>query len=60
MKPKQQGITIDIQISELAGYEFFVDGKRIKWEDMNRETQIKVLNSFSQGYYLFVKFLKSE
>ena len=53
MKPKQQGLTIDIQVSELAGYEFHIDGKKVDWEDMSREQQIKVLNSFSQGYRLF-------
>lgn len=30
MKPKQQGLTIDIQLSELAGYEFYMDGKKNK------------------------------
>lgn len=60
MKPKQQGLTIDIQVSELAGYEFYIDGKKIDWEDMSREQQIKVLNSFSQGYNLFVRFLKEK
>ena len=60
MKPKQQGLTIDIQISELAGYEFYIDGQKINYEDMTREQQIKVLNSFSQGYRLFERFLKAE
>lgn len=57
MKPKKQGLTIDIQVSELAGYEFYIDGQKINYEDMTREQQIKVLNSFSQGYNLFVRFL---
>ena len=56
MKPKQQGLTIDIQVSELAGYEFYIDGQKVNYEDMTREQQIKVLNSFSQGYNLFVRF----
>ena len=60
MKPKQQGMTIDIQVSELAGYEFHIDGKKVDWDDMSREQQIKVLNSFSQGYRLFERFLKAE
>ena len=60
MKPKQQGATIQIEVSELAGYEFFIDGEKVQWEEMNREQQIRVLNSFSQGYNLFIKFLKSE
>ena len=60
MKPKQQGLTIDIEVSELAGYEFYIDGQKINYEDMTREQQIKVLNSFSQGYNLFVRFLKEK
>lgn len=60
MKPKQQGLTIDIQVSELAGYKFHIDGKKVDWEDMSREQQINVLNSFSQGYRLFERFLKAE
>ena len=60
MKPKQQGLTIDIQVSELAGYEFYIDGQKINYEDMTRKQQIKVLNSFSQGYNLFVRFLKEK
>lgn len=60
MKPKQQGLTIDIQVSELAGYEFHIDGKKVNWGDMSREQQIKVLNSFSQGYNLFIGFLKTK
>ena len=60
MKPKQQGLTIDIQVSELAGYEFYIDGQKMNYEDMTREQQIKVLNSFSQGYNLFVRFLKEK
>ena len=60
MKPQKAGLTIDIQVSELAGYMFFIDGKQIKFEDMSREQQIMVLNSFSQGYRLFERFLKAE
>lgn len=60
LEPKKQGLTIDIQLSELAGYEFYIDGQKINYEDMTREQQIKVLNSFSQGYNLFVRFLKEK
>ena len=60
LDPKKQGLTIDIQLSELAGYEFYIDGKKINYEDMTREQQIKVLNSLSQGYNLFVRFLKEK
>ena len=58
--PYEKGMSIDITVSELAGYEFYIDGKKVDWEDMSREQQIKVLNSFSQGYRLFERFLKAE
>lgn len=60
MKPQKEGLTIEVQVSELLGYMFFIDGKQIQFEDMSREQQIKVLNSFSQGYNLFVRFLKEK
>lgn len=60
MKTQNKGMTIDIQVSELAGYVFYIDGKQVQYEDMTRQQQIKVLNSFSQGYRLFERFLKEE
>lgn len=57
---KEIGTTIQVEISDVAGYEFFVDGKHKDWQDMTREQQIKALNSFSQGFELFCRFLKEE
>ncbi len=57
---KEIGITIQVEISELAGYEFFIDGEKVSWEDMTREQQIKVLNSFSGGFGMFSRFLKED
>lgn len=57
---KEIGTTIQVEISDLAGYEFFVDGKHKDWQDMTREQQIKVLNSLLSGFELFRKFLKEE
>ena len=56
----KKGMSISVTISELAGYQFHIDGKKVDWDDMSREQQIKVLNSFSEGYRLFERFLKSE
>ena len=56
----KKGMSISVTISELAGYQFHIDGKKVDWDDMSREQQIKVLNSFSQGYRLFERFLKAE
>lgn len=60
MNPKEQMINIEIGVSDLVGYMFFINGKQTRFEDMTREQQIKVLNSFSQGYRLFERFLKEE
>ena len=47
--------------SNLVGYEFKdKDGNNIDWGNLDRAGQIKVLNSFANGYKLFVKFLKDE
>lgn len=57
---KEIGTTIQVEISDLAGYKFFVDGKHKDWQDMTREQQIKVLNSLLSGFELFRNFLKEE
>ena len=36
------------------------NGKQLKYEGLIREDQIKVLNSFVQGYEFFERFLKEE
>lgn len=60
MKDSTVNINIEIDGKGLAGYEFFVDGKLVLWEDMNRKQQVSVLNSLIQGYELFKKNLKEE
>lgn len=59
---KNNATTINIEIDGkgLVGYEFFVDGKPMLWENMDRKQQVFVLNSFTQGYELFRRFLKEE
>ena len=60
MKNSTININIEIDGKVLVGYEFFVDGKLVLWEDMDRKQQVSVLNSLMQGYGLFKKFLKEE
>lgn len=60
MKNSTININIEIDGKVLVGYEFFVDGKLVLWEDMDRKQQVPVLNSLMQGYGLFKKFLKEE
>ena len=56
MKDSTVKIDIKIEGKTIAGYEFFVDGKLVLWEDMDRKQQVSVLNSLIQGYGLFKKF----
>lgn len=52
---------VEIEFTDnLCGYSFIKGGKRTQWEELSRQEQISVLNSFAQGYDLFVKFLKEE
>lgn len=72
---EEVGLTPTVEISTgdeililCKGYELGFDAALdiielngcIRPEDMTRQQQIKVLNSFSQGYKLFERFLKQE
>ena len=50
---------IEIEIDDLVGYQFKSDENEvIRFEDMSRREQIRVLNAFANGYELFVNALK--
>lgn len=52
---------IEIEIDDLVGYLFKSDENEvIRFEDMSRREQIKVLNAFACGYELFLNALKKE
>lgn len=52
---------IEIEIDDLIGYQFKSDDNEvIRFEDMSRREQIKVLNAFASGYELFITALKEE
>lgn len=53
---------INIELEDgLAGFQFFDDeNKTLNWEDMTRQQQIHVCNSFVSGYELFSKCIKDE
>jgi hypothetical protein len=52
---------IEIELSDdLCGFKFKSKGEIVKWEDLDRKQQIRILNSFAKGYELFNKFLKEE
>jgi hypothetical protein len=52
---------IEIEIDDLVGFQFKSDeNKVIRFEDMSRREQIKVLNAFASGYELFLNALKEE
>ena len=52
---------IEIEIDDLVGYQFKSDeNKVVRFEDMSRREQIKVLNAFVNGYELFINALKEQ
>ena len=53
-------VTIEIN-DGLAGYQFKDDNNEVsQFENMSRVEQIMVLNSFVNGYELFIRCLKKE
>ena len=52
--------TIEIS-GGLAGYQFHDDNDNVVlFEDLSRVEQIRILNSFADGYRLFINVLKEE
>ena len=52
---------IEIEIDDLIGYQFKSDENEvIRFNDMSRREQIKVLKAFASGYELFIYALKEE
>lgn len=53
---------IEIEIKDgLAGYQFKDDNDNVvKFENLSRQEQIRILNSFANGYELFIKALNEE
>ena len=53
-------VTIEIDNS-LVGYQFHDDnGNDVHFEDLSRVEQIRILNSFANGYRLFIDALKEK
>ena len=52
-------ITIEIN-DGLAGYHFEKDNNVVRFEDLSRVEQIRILNSFANGYELFIEALKED
>ena len=55
-------MTITIEIKDgLAGYEFKDgNGEIVKFEKLPRVEQVRILNSFANGYNLFLKALNDD
>lgn len=52
---------VTIEIDELVGYQFKDDNDNVvHFEDLPRIEQIRILNSFTNGYRLFIDALKEE
>ena len=53
-------VTIEID-SELTGIQLHDDnGNVVHFEDLSRVEQIRILNSFTNGYWLFIDALKED
>ena len=52
---------VTIEIDGLVGYQFH-DGNDniVHFEDLSRIEQIRILNSFANGYELFIQALKKD
>ena len=59
---KELVMTITIEIKDgLAGYEFKDgNGEIVKFEKLPRVEQVRILNSFANGYNLFLKALNDD
>lgn len=52
---------IEIEIKDgLAGYQFKQGKNIVKFENLSRQEQIRILNSFANGYELFINALKED
>ena len=53
---------IDMEIKDgLVGYQFKDDNDNaVQFENLSRVEQIRILNSFANGYELFIKALKED
>ena len=53
-------IEIEIEDYNIA-YSFADDeGNMLRFEELDRDEQIKILNSFAQGYNFWMRFLKED
>ena len=52
-------VTIEIK-DGLVGYQFKKGKDRVQFEDLSRWEQISILNSFANGYELFINALKKD
>lgn len=55
-----RNIEIRIEVGEVSGYAFYVDGNPLQWSELTREEQVRVLGAMSNGYAMFEHFLKEE
>ena len=55
-----KNIEVRIEVGEVSGYAFYVDGDLTEWHRLTREEQVRVLGAMSNGYMMFEHFLKEE
>ena len=49
---------IETDETELVGLQFEKQGVITDWQDLTREEQVKIINSFIAYYNLYSKFIK--
>lgn len=50
---------IETDETDLAGLQFEKEGVITDWQNLTREEQIKILNTFQAYYELYSKFIKA-
>lgn len=53
-------ITVKLEINENAGCIIKKGRRTMRWENLTREEQVNILNTFEAFYSLFYRFLKEE
>lgn len=53
-------ITVKLEIDDIAGCVIKKGRKTMHWENLTREEQISIINTFANFYALFYRFLKEK
>lgn len=60
LKRKRKMITVKLEIDELAGCVIKKGRKTMQWENLTREEQVSIINTFGKYYALFYRCFKEK